>query len=327
MQSLQAIDFHHHARPASFWNALRARGRTSHAGVPFPPATEPEKTLRVMDDAGIAMAVLSSPDADTLFADRAFALETARPINEFYAGIVQRWPARFGALVCLPLPHVDLALDEIRYGLDVLKLDGVMLCTSYAGRYLGGPDFDPVLAELDRRGTTVLVHPVAPVGMDRFDLALPPYLVEFTADTSRCIINCLTHDVPRRFPNVKLVFSHAGGTAPYLAPRIALLDTMTNPANTLSIPESRAKALAGLRSFWYDTALSAVDSIFSTLADTVGLDRVVFGSDFPQSSPDLVQATVRGVAESTFLTAAQKSAIAQGTLLKLMPHLARRVNQ
>jgi len=209
----------------------------------------------------------------------------------------------------------------------VLKLDGVMLCTSYAGRYLGGPEFDPVLQELDRRRATVLVHPVTPVGMDRFDLKLPPYLVEFTSDTSRCIINCLTHDVPRRFPNVKLVFSHAGGTAPYLAPRIALLDTMTNPHNTLGIEEARAKALAGLRSFWYDTALTAVDPIFTMLRDTVGLDRVVFGSDFPQSSADLVQATVRGVAGSRVLDDEEKMSIARGTVLKLMPQLALRLER
>jgi hypothetical protein len=324
MKTLQAIDFHHHARPASFWVALRSRGRTNHAGVPFPPATEPEKTLSMMDQTGIAMAVLSSPDADALFVDRAFAIETVRPINEFYAGIIARWPDRFGGLVCLPLPHVDLALEEIRYGMDELKLDGVMLCTSYEGRYLGGPEFDTILAELDRRACTVLVHPVTPVGMENFDLKLPPYLVEFTSDTSRCIINCLTHEVPRRFPNIKLVFSHAGGTAPYLAPRIALLDTMSNPANQLTIDQSRIKVLAGLQSFYYDTALSAVDPVFTMLRDTVGLDRVVFGSDFPQSSSTLVQATIDGLAQSKVLSDSEKFAIARGTLLKLMPHLSRR---
>ena len=322
---MHLIDFHHHARPASFWNALRARGRTLHAGVPFPPATEPEKTLRMMDETGIAMAVLSSPDADNLFADRAFANETARPINEFFASLVERWPARFGALVCLPLPHVDLALEEIRYGLDVLKHDGVMLCTSYGGKYLGGPEFDPILAELDRRGATVLVHPVSPVGLDRFDLKLPPYLVEFTADTSRCIINCLTHDVPARFPNLRLVFSHAGGTAPYLAPRIALLDTMTNPKNTLTIPESREKVLKGLRSFWYDTALTAVDPIFTMLREVVGIERVVFGSDFPQSSQDLVQKSVDGLKGSQVLSDAEKESIGSGTIMRLLPALAQRV--
>lgn len=321
---MHLIDFHHHARPASFWDALRARGRSLHAGVPFPPATEPEKTLRVMDETDIAMAVLSSPDADNLFADRGFAQETARPINAFYADLVRRWPARFGALVCLPLPHVDLALAELDYALDVLGHDGVMLCTSYGGKYLGGPEFDPILAELDRRKATVLVHPVAPVGMDRFDLKLPPYLVEFTADTSRCIINCLTHDVPTRFPNVKLVFSHAGGTAPYLAPRIALLDTMTNPKNTLTIPESREKVLRGLRSFWYDTALTAVDPIFTMLKEVVGVDRVVFGSDFPQSSQDLVQKTVDGLKNSQVLTDAEKNAIGSGTIATLLPAMARR---
>jgi predicted TIM-barrel fold metal-dependent hydrolase len=327
MQSLQAIDFHHHARPASFWDALRARGRTDHAGVPFPPATEPEKTLRVMDSAGIAMALLSSPDADALCADRDFAVETCRPINEFYASLMRKWPDRFGGLVCLPLPHVDLALEEIRHGLDVLKLDGVLLCTSYLGDYIGNPTFDPVLEELDRRGTTVLVHPVSPIHMDKFKLKLPPYLAEFTVDTTRCIINCLTHNVAERFPKVKLVFSHAGGTAPYLAQRIALLQNMHKVDPEISIPQSRENVRAGLRRFWYDTALSAVDPVFNMLREIVGIDRVVFGSDFPQSSPDLVVETAKGVAESKVLSATEKACIARDTMLELMPHLAERISR
>jgi predicted TIM-barrel fold metal-dependent hydrolase len=319
------IDFHHHARPARFWDALVSDGRTIHGGRPFPPRTDPEQTLRMMDEVGITMAILSSPDADALFADRSFALEHARPINDFYVEIVGRWPHRFGSLVCLPMPHVDLSLEEIRYGLDELKMDGVLLCSSYLGRYTGSPEFDPVLEELNRRGTTVLVHPVTPIGSEKYQVDIPPFLVEFIADTTRCLINCLNHDIPRRFPRIKLIFSHAGGAAPYLAPRIALMDTMANPKNTLTVREAQAKALAGLRSFYYDTALSAVDSIFSTLGDTVGLDRVVFGSDFPQSSPALVQATLDGVRQSAVLSVDQKQSISHRTLLRLLPGLKERL--
>ncbi len=319
------IDFHHHARPMSFWDDMIARGQTIHGGRPLPPRTYPEQTVEMMDECGIAMAILSSPDADSLFVNRDFAIKNARPINDFFAQTVSRWPDRFGSLVCLPMPHVDLALEEIAYGLDVLKMDGVMLCTSYAGKYTGSKEFDPVMEELNRRGTTVLVHPVTPIHMDKFELTLPPFVVEFVADTTRCIINCLQNNIHTRFPDIKLVFSHAGGTAPYLAPRIALLDTMANPTNTLSIEESRVKALAGLRSFYYDTALSAVDSVFTTLRDTVGLERVVFGSDFPQSSKELVQATVDGVRHSKVLSDSEKAAISRTNLLRLLPHLNERL--
>jgi len=65
--------------------------------------------------------------------------------------------------------------------------------------------------------------------------------------------------------------------------------------------------------------------VFSTLADTVKLDRVVFGSDFPQAPESFVLSTVEGVRDSKFLDDAQKLAISQGTLLSLLPHLKSRI--
>ena len=93
-----------------------------------------------------------------------------------------------------------------------------MLSTSYAGRYLGDPDFDVLLAELDRREAVAFVHPVTPVGFDKLALDFPAPLLEYAFDTTRCIANLLRHDVPKRFPRLKLVFSHAGGAVPWLVP-------------------------------------------------------------------------------------------------------------
>ncbi len=88
MQALRAIDFHHHARPASFWERCALARPHGASRLCRSPRDRAGEDTAMMDDTGIALAVLSSPDADTLFADRAFALETARPINEFYAGII-----------------------------------------------------------------------------------------------------------------------------------------------------------------------------------------------------------------------------------------------
>ena len=100
---------------------------------------------------------------------------------------------------------------------------------------------------------------------------------------------------------------------------------MVNTANTLTAEEAQARWLGMLRHFYYDTALSAVDPVFTMLRDTVGLDRVVFGSDFPQASPALVRANVRGLQDSKVLSSSEKSAIAQETILGLMPQLAERI--
>lgn len=318
---LPVIDFHHHGRPASFYQELSRRGMTIFGGRPFPPASNPDATLAMMDRVGISQVIMSAPDAESVFADKAFGVQQSRSINEHFASMMKRWPDRFGAFVTLPMPHIQESLDELAYGMDALGFDGVLILTSYLGRYSGSAEFDPILEECNRRGTLVFVHPATPVGMDLLKVSIPSFVLEFVNDTSRCITHMLMNDVPRRFPRIRFLFSHAGGNIPYLAPRLALLDLFANPANTLTIPEAREKALAGIRGFYYDTALSAVDSVFSTLRDTVGLDRVVFGSDAPQAPESFVAATAQGLREASVLSEDEKYAIAQGTGRTLLPRL------
>src|SRR3954447_23955697 len=68
------IDFHHHARPAAFFEALADSGRTTMGGRPFPPAWTIANALTLMDRTQIATAVVSAPDADLLYRDRTVAL-------------------------------------------------------------------------------------------------------------------------------------------------------------------------------------------------------------------------------------------------------------
>lgn len=55
----------------------------------------------------------------------------------------------FGAFAAMPPPKIDVALKEIEYCLDVLKLDGIGLLTNYEGKYLGDASFVPIFVELN----------------------------------------------------------------------------------------------------------------------------------------------------------------------------------
>lgn len=323
MPTTRLIDLHHHGRPDSFWKALAAQGLTIHGGRPFPPPSRPEDTVAMMDRVGIETAILSAPDAELMFKDRDFARTQARDINEFFAQAALSHPGRFGAFACLPMPHIDDSLAEMEYAMDRLHFDGVQLLTSYSGKYPGSREFDPILEECNRRGAFVFIHPSTPIGMDLLDLDIPCFVLEFVNDTTRCIANFLKNDIAARYPRCTFLFSHAGGNAPYLAGRLALMDLFANPNNTLSIPQAREKALSGLRSFYYDTALSATDPVLQLLRDVIGIDRIVFGSDFPQAKEDFVQATADGVRESAVLNEAERYAIARGNALRLFPRLAK----
>ena len=252
MQGL--IDLHHHARPDAFFKALSAAGHTSMGGRPFPPGWTAAGALACMDEVGIATALLSAPDADLLYRDRPIALELSRVLNVLFAETVHAHPGRLGAFASLPMPHVDDALAETAYALDTLRLDGVMLSTSYDGEYLGHPRLDPLLDELNRRGCVVFVHPVSPLGRAAMKLDFPASLVEYVFDTTRCIANLLHREVPARFPAIRFIFSHGGGAAPFLAGRLSLMSFYMQPGRALRIGDDLAATRDGLRHFFYDTA-------------------------------------------------------------------------
>jgi predicted TIM-barrel fold metal-dependent hydrolase len=277
--------------------------------------------LAVMDRTEIETAVVSAPDADLLYRDRTVALRLARLLNELFAETIQFHPRRFGAFASLPMPHVDDSLVEAAFALDELRLDGVMLSTSYDGQYLGNSGFDALLAELDRRRVAIFVHPVTPVGLKLLALDFPASLLEYAFDTTRCIANLLRHRVPARFPNLRFIFSHAGGTLPYLLNRMSLMDHFLTPGHRFAMESDRNAIQHGLRSFYYDTALSAADPVFALLKQIVGADRLVFGSDYPQVPDDFVSATAEALRESKELNEAERQLVARTNGLALLPRL------
>jgi predicted TIM-barrel fold metal-dependent hydrolase len=318
---LQFIDFHHHARPAAFFEALRETGRTTMGGRPFPKGWTVPEALSFMDRMEIATAIVSAPDADLLYRDRQVAVRLARLLNELFAECIRSYPTRFGAFASLPMPHVSDTLPEIGYSLDRLTLDGVMLSTSYDGQYLGSSPFDPVLAELNRRNALVFVHPVTPMGLQLLALDFPASLLEYTFDTTRCIASLLRHWIPIRYPNIRFIFSHAGGTMPYLLNRMSLMEYFVRPGHVFATDDDRDAIRRGLRHFYYDMALSAYDPTFDLLRQVVGLDRLVFGSDYPQVPDSFVEASIRTFTGSQTLDDQARIQIAKLNGLKLLSRL------
>jgi aminocarboxymuconate-semialdehyde decarboxylase len=273
-----------------------------------------------MDDAGIDVAVtsISTPGVHTGNDRRARSL--ARRCNEFGAKLVQMRPERFGAFACLPLPDVDGSLAELSYAFDVLKVDGVVLFSNARGVYLGDERFDPIFAELERRRAVVFVHPTASPDPSAHALGLPDSLLDFVADTSRAIAHLHYSNTFARTPTVQYIFSHAGGTVPYLASRFAIVDEM----GAIDGGNERGTAADTFRRLNWDTALSWRDPVLQLLRSVVGLDRVLFGSDFPYLRRDLAIGSREQLGRTMALTDAERTAVLGANAMKLLPRIASR---
>jgi len=262
-----------------------------------------------MDDAGINVAITSISTPGVHMGDDAAARDLARRVNEISAELIQQRPDRFGGFAALPLPDVDGALRALEYGLDVLKLDGVVLFSNARGIYLGDAGFRPLFDELERRAAVVFVHPTSSPDPAARTLGLPDSLIDFTADTTRAVAQLHYGNTFARTPNVKYIFSHAGGTIPYLATRFSIVDEM----NVIPGAEERGKAADTLRRLYWDTALSWHPQNLSMLRSVVGMGQVLFGSDFPYLRRDLAVSCRREVESSAELQANEARAVLVAT--------------
>ena len=212
------IDVHHHFAPPAWIAEVKGRPLLQPANTRWTPA----QSIDDMDRGQTAAALVSITNPGLWFGDAAVTRRLARACNDYGASLVQRFPTRFGLLAAMPLPDVDATLEEIGYACDTLKADGIALFTSYGDRWLGHPSFKPVMAELHRRKAVVHVHPTAANCCRNLDYApgVAPGTMEYGTDTTRAILGVTFSGDAAAFPGIRFVWSHAGGTAPFLAGRI-----------------------------------------------------------------------------------------------------------
>lgn len=314
------IDVHAHCLSPTYRKALSDAGLTSLDGGYPVPNWSPELALEVMDRDGIDTMMLSVSSPTVSFvADKAARTALARGINEDIAGTIAAHPGRFGGFATLPLPHVPECLDEMRYALDELGLDGVVLETNSDGKYLGHAEFSPLFQELSRRGAPLFLHPTKPECFEGVGLGRPAPLFEFPVDTARTVIDMIFSGVFERAPDLKLILPHAGGVLPSVAGRIALMSGMP-----IMKPEPKlgTDVMRIFRQIHYDLAMSANQQTFDSLRTLVPVSQILFGTDFPFQPSANVEANTTGFRTLAGLDPDQHQAIARDNAKRLFRRLA-----
>ncbi|MEI8145309.1 MAG: amidohydrolase family protein [Alphaproteobacteria bacterium] len=303
------IDTHHHLFSPAYVRELQSL----NLAPPIITNWSLARTLDDMDKAGVATAILSVTTPQVSVFDRDRARRVARESNEWTATMVRDHPGRFGNFAMLPMQDTDGALAELAYAMDVLKADGIGLLTSYGDKWLGHPSFAPVMDEINRRKAILYTHPTAADCCTNLLPAIPPTVVEFGTDTTRTIVDIVFSGTAARCPDISFIFSHAGGTLPFLTERLVqapVLDPRLQPR----VPRG---VLHELKRFYYDTAWAAHPMALASLMALVGPSQVLFGSDYPYRTG---AATAKGVVDYGF-SAEDLSKIMRDNARGLIPRL------
>jgi aminocarboxymuconate-semialdehyde decarboxylase len=271
---------------------------------------DPALQVADMDKFGIGMHLISltSVACNTDWAEPEDAAVMNRKGNERIAHWVRDYPGRFIGSFTLPLQDMKLAMKEMAYAVSELGLKVANLSSNCRGDYLGEDRFRPFWEAVHAQNLAVFIHPH---GIS--DMRLQKYFlwngIGQPFEETRVMASLMHEGVLDAFPGLRIVMAHGGG---YLPHYIGRLDR-----NFENSPATRAnmsrKPSEYLRQFYFDTCVYGSD-VLEALIARVGVDRIVFGTDYPVGERD-PYATLNGCKS---LTSADRDMITRGTPAKIL---------
>jgi len=295
------IDVHTHMLNKEWLELLRRHGKPRYEvrrsmdapegifldGAPFMTPQEGHfdygARVEAMDAAKVDVAILSLTCPNVYWGNAEVSLEAARIVNDDMARAQSLHPGRMRWLASLPWEHADLAIAELKRACDKGAV-GVMVLANIAGRSLTERAFAPIWQAIDKRALPVLVHPTAPPGTPEMDMRIHNLIasVGFMFDTSLAIARMIFDGFFDRFPNLKLIASHAGAALPYLAGRLDICFENMNACRTrISTPPRDY-----LRHIYYDSVTYRQEALELCIA-VGGAEHVMYGSDYPHNIGDM----------------------------------------
>ncbi len=183
----------------------------------------------------------------------------------------------------------------------------------FAEFYLGDPSFDPWMAELDRRGAVLFVHPTMPIAMNP---VVPP-VIEFSFDTARMVMNMVLTGAKQRFSRIKVISTHGGGAIPAISHRLEVIQPLVSRDGLTT-----AQISEGLRSFYYDLTSCMGEVSLAAAVRFVGDSNLLMGFDYPYAPEPLMVAEIDRYFAFDGMTDNQKATIASSNARALFPRLA-----
>jgi 6-methylsalicylate decarboxylase len=313
--SAKLIDTHHHFYPPAY-QKMQAEWEDQHH-IPHGVQTTwtRDNDFEAMDKAGISTAMLALASTPGVWFDAGAekAHDVARLCCDFAAEMVRDKPGRYGLFAPLSMLDIDATLKEIEYAFDTLHADGINLQSNYGDKWLGHPDYKPVLEELNRRKAVIFVHPLIASCCSNLSVGAIPAVIEVPHDTTRTVVSLLISGTFTRLRDIRWLFSHGGGTIPFLAGRIAAFyDAKARGPNGFAPDGVEAE----FRRLYYDTANVTDPAAMAALSKLVPFSQITYGTDYPYFALNQIDNL-----RQLNLSAEDLEAISSGNAERLIPRL------
>ena len=291
---MKVIDIHNHINPRPFLKAVKNNrdwlGFTSKNGELENPRNNwtIEERINDMDSLGVDIQLLTVyGDYIKYDTQLEHQKKVAKQCNNEISSIVDEYPDRFIGLGITPMQDTTTSIEEMEHAVNDLGLKGVTIKDNINGKTLDDPMFYPFWEAAERLGAVVEFHQGDTVVAYR----ITKYFLENTV--GNLVERTLTFGalvqggILDRYPKLKICLLHGGG---YVAFGVARMDKGWEAARLDYMAEYSAGEDAGqmiskppssyLDKFYYDCATFSEPTL-RFLIDTVGVDRVVFGTDYP----------------------------------------------
>jgi predicted TIM-barrel fold metal-dependent hydrolase len=262
---------------------------------------------QVLTLAGPPLEILTGPEDN---------LELAGLANEELAETVRRYPDKFpAAIAAIPLNNdINTVLKEIDRAINDLGLRGIQIYTNVNGRPLDSPEFRPIFEKMEKYDLPIFLHPISIPGAQDYpgeqgSKYLLNTFVGWPHDTTMAMMRISGSGILEKYPKLKIITHHCGGTVPYLAGRIRhapyKFEALTRPL------------IDSLLLFYNDTAVQGNTANLMCGYAFCGGDHLVFGTDFPMADLEMVKETIRSVQAMT-IPEAEKQKILEGNAKRLL---------